>query len=224
MTPADLRFDVRVTRRAVVVIAAVSAVSPSIIAAIVSLFGQVGYAEFRTTLQHMPNWQTRPLEWPCPNPADWPAAPNLEWWAEGSGLSWTCAKYFDWEQVHDCLLRVDVVRSGWPFRSMMAWHRTDDREGRVIVTPTNGVELSAISQLPPMHRDTSVVEPRVLPLRVIPAGYAIDAGIAFVALYVPTAALGALRARRRRWRGACAACGYDLAGVARCPECGTVAT
>jgi hypothetical protein len=42
------------------------------------------------------------------------------------------------------------------------------------------------------------------------------------ALVLPTsAAVGAVRRRRRRVRGCCTACGYDLRGSpGRCPECG----
>lgn len=74
---------------------------------------------------------------------------------------------------------------------------------------------------------------RALPLRVIPSGFMINAvvfGVAWWIFFI--GARWAWRVERqgirsrimglRARRGACRACGHPLAGLARCPECGTV--
>ncbi|MEZ6241932.1 MAG: hypothetical protein R3B57_02715 [Phycisphaerales bacterium] len=62
-------------------------------------------------------------------------------------------------------------------------------------------------------------------LELVPVwpGFAIDAafyaGVCWVLLFAPGVAIR----WRRRQRGRCPACGYDLAGLESCPECGGAA-
>lgn len=59
-----------------------------------------------------------------------------------------------------------------------------------------------------------------LPLRPIWPGFAVNAVFYAGVCWLLLAAPGDIRRWRRRRRGACAACGYDLAGLEACPECG----
>ena len=63
----------------------------------------------------------------------------------------------------------------------------------------------------------------VLPFRPLWPGFALDSafygGLTFLVWTGP----GFLRRRARRRRGRCIACGYDLRGLAACPECGDAA-
>ncbi|MEZ6241931.1 MAG: hypothetical protein R3B57_02710 [Phycisphaerales bacterium] len=60
----------------------------------------------------------------------------------------------------------------------------------------------------------------LLPLRPIWPGFAIDAVFYAGVCWVMLAAPGVVVRWRRRRRGRCPACGYDLAGLDACPECG----
>ncbi len=66
--------------------------------------------------------------------------------------------------------------------------------------------------------------PQHLPLKPIPAGFAINTLFYAVILWLLFAAPFALRRRRRITRGLCSKCGYDLRGSPTqgnvCPECG----
>src|SRR5690606_3119238 len=61
-----------------------------------------------------------------------------------------------------------------------------------------------------------------LPMRPIPACFVADVMLYAGAWYLLLRGIPALRRWRRRRRGRCEACGYDLAGVPGgvCPECG----
>lgn len=65
-------------------------------------------------------------------------------------------------------------------------------------------------------------DPWVLPYRPIWSGLLIDTAVFTVLWMLVFLVPIALVRRRRRRRGACVACGYDLAGTTgdRCPECG----
>ncbi len=64
--------------------------------------------------------------------------------------------------------------------------------------------------------------PRILPLRPIWPGFAINTAFYAATLWLPIRGPFALRRHIRRKRGLCVACGYDLRGnlLAGCPECG----
>jgi len=61
------------------------------------------------------------------------------------------------------------------------------------------------------------------PLPIVPLwrGFAINSLVFALMLFAPLMLVPALRSVRRGRRGRCLECGYDLAGLAKCPECGT---
>jgi hypothetical protein len=100
------------------------------------------------------------------------------------------------------------LAAGWPFLAFsMDWDTSRPHEFR------GGT----------VHSSVATGRLRFLPWRPIPLGFALDALI--YAACIAALAAGVrlfVRARRQR-RGACAACGYDLRGLAAgaaCPECG----
>jgi hypothetical protein len=62
---------------------------------------------------------------------------------------------------------------------------------------------------------------RHLPLRPVLAPFIANAAIYAAASFLLLSALAAIRQSRRRARGLCPHCGYGVAGLPRCPECGT---
>ena len=66
--------------------------------------------------------------------------------------------------------------------------------------------------------------PRLLPLRPVWTGLVVDTLLYATAAFASLTLAAWLLERRRRRRGRCRACGYDLRGIeGRCPECGAEA-
>lgn len=59
-----------------------------------------------------------------------------------------------------------------------------------------------------------------LPFMVLPLGLLTNSMIYAIALGVATAAWRGIKARKRRSRGCCVTCGYEVKTLHRCPECG----
>lgn len=106
-----------------------------------------------------------------------------------------------------------VYQSGYPMRSLVAaeaWRR-DEMGG-----------ITWVSR--PLARTLGFGQPGrswCMPLRPLWKGMAVNAGVVALAVWVAWAGLLSVRERRRAGLGLCSACGYDLRGIARCPECGT---
>ena len=110
-----------------------------------------------------------------------------------------------------------IWMAGWPYAALTGdglWSRVASGEIRQVQV-TTGIQISS----------EKATEPRVLPLRPILPGFAINT--LFYAAVLWTLTLGPFAARRiiRRKRGRCAKCGYDLRAAEHdaCPECGAEA-
>jgi hypothetical protein len=101
---------------------------------------------------------------------------------------------------------------GWPFLAL--WCQFDYNWDRRRTSAIGALALSPTS--------TPLADFRALPLRPIPRGLLLDTALyaAAWALLLTLAATRPLRRIRRRARGHCPACGYDLASLPACPECG----
>lgn len=124
---------------------------------------------------------------------------------------------------------------GWPLRCVMYawdgpnWQLARPRQQIIIagqprvvpVTPPKPVKSAGLYVFPehiPLLGGTSIV--------TTPVWFGLAVNSAFYGFMVWLALFGtlALVRRRRRKRGQCDACGYDLAGLTLCPECGTPCT
>ncbi len=130
------------------------------------------------------------------------------------------------------------VRAGWPMQSLSG-ERFDRRALSRNSIPS--VPGFSIGLAPPAIADQDCEEvwavparfnvmsradrARVLPLRPIWPGFAINTVFYAAILWMLFAAPFALRRRLRIKRGLCPACGYDLrgSGASVCPECGKAA-
>ena len=115
-------------------------------------------------------------------------------------------------------------RSGWPVQSLCGGGYSDGSGRPRWIPPTACVQwLFAIPVTQTIQGfDGNFV--RVLPCCPIWPGFAINTIFYAAILWLLWAAPGAIRRLRRKQRGQCIHCGYDLRGLADqttcCPECG----
>ena len=107
---------------------------------------------------------------------------------------------------------------GWPMRALWC------EEEAWLESAGNRTRLGASggAALPDWGPRSRFGYPRVLPLRPIWIGFAVNTILYWLILLCPAWALIALRRHIRRHRGRCLKCGYNLRGEfdAACPECG----
>lgn len=115
---------------------------------------------------------------------------------------------------------------GWPMPAMWwALEAAPNPYGYWPLEAMNGLVISKTWQGP--VREYPGDKPFVLPLLPAGLGFLVDAAFYGVLWTIPLLAIPAWRRARRRSRGLCPLCGYDLKGAgpgAPCPECGPVVT
>jgi hypothetical protein len=109
--------------------------------------------------------------------------------------------------------------SGWPMRCLSSSHI-----GGVVTPPTVNLAQTGwtTSWGIPIRRsrDPQLMPPRSIPLRPLPLGLLVCTLAWSPVGFALIVGGGRLRARLRKRRGLCTACGYNITGVTRCPECG----
>jgi hypothetical protein len=109
--------------------------------------------------------------------------------------------------------------SGWTFPAFWGWSKSDRRSG--IVNETGG--LVKVRMLRSENKKIDYID---LPYLPDWSGLAANTALFSLAWWGVIAGSGALWRGRRRRRGLCQACGYDLHGLpmeqkGKCPECGS---
>jgi hypothetical protein len=140
----------------------------------------------------------------------------------GFGIVIRCA----WHQPR-LYLAASTIEAGWPFKSMWTWERyvghvTDSRLDR---TERRGLLVPQWFPIPYQGRGESF-QRRALPVLLRWPGFFLDTVLYALPWWALLATPGAIKRWRRKRRGACLACGYDLRGLgdaAACPECGRAA-
>jgi hypothetical protein len=153
--------------------------------------------------------------WPFEVPKDWPARGQPDWYAAAPGVS-----IEQWSLRTTVLHEAAWVKAGWPSRALGA-----SRGRRVSLTPFEELYferglLNPSSSDPFRRSDFEwLMRPRFA-LHILWPGFLVDTafwgGAAFLVWSVP----GFVRRGVRRRRGRCVRCGYELKGLAVCPECG----
>lgn len=167
------------------------------------------------------------IAWLKPVPVDWPAAANswsrVEWWNCTIDDQMVVPVRTPGDRVERHVfgsLWVRIVSWGWPRASLgVVWMRkepiTMDAEGmpRRERGVRGGLPMPAQFQRGPWANR--------LPIMPMWPGFAVNtflyAVISGAVLFGP----GATKRALRRRRGLCLKCGYDVAGLQACPECGT---
>lgn len=164
----------------------------------------------------------RTQSWPVRVPGYWPAVPDRHW-VEGSrfrhehiahhGEMW---RDRDVSPMEGNQFTVIAVTSGWPMRALSKqyWHeRTDGAYRRWI---TGGLRLPEWTWR--WQGRNAYGTPIVS--RPLWGGFAVNTLFFGFLAWVFVATSGQMWRWRRRRRGLCVKCGYDVSGLARCPECG----
>jgi len=114
--------------------------------------------------------------------------------------------------------------TGWPQLTMASFGFLESHGIRIELASQSGLALDQWTE--------SFETPRIIPLRPIWPGFAINTLFYAAVCWMLFAVPGVLRRKRRRRRGRCVHCGYDLRGHASadptapsepstaCPECG----
>lgn len=114
---------------------------------------------------------------------------------------------------------LDRYEIGWPWKVMTAVGPLDNRPG-----PTSGAaQWYARGIGLPAFEPLGMKPDRTLPLRPIWSAFTLMFFAWLVVLLLGVKAIkapGRVRRRRRVRLGRCLACGYDITGSDRCPECG----
>lgn len=181
-------------------------------------------------------WEVVDDPWPQELQGRWPGPVPQEWREQPSGIvvhpqrrfsTWSVA--WDWQSFQgrgdDWYYELNVWRMGWPLRSLGSYRHAEKHilgvsYGEIRDTAWrpawNLAWLKGYVQRPVWAGDP----PRVWPLYPIASGFALNTVIYAAALAGVWWAAGWAKRWRRRRRGLCERCGYEVAGLAICPECG----
>lgn len=152
---------------------------------------------------------------PFPKPPPWDAVTPRWAWEELAPV----LRYVPYRQNELAVRTIDAA--GWPMRALWRVESAEHlMDGHSIRTAKGGLVLVSIRP-----KVLGSGGPVMVPIRPLRVGMAVDAaifsGLWAVVLFGPSV----VRRASRRIRGRCAACGYDLGGLASgstCPECGRV--
>lgn len=182
---------------------------------------------FRGGALHVRYADGRPLDAPIVVPKGWDVAT----WRELHGLGLRMDMVSEREWVGSSLIlslnggpqrTVTHYRAGFPFLALRWLGEGSDVPEQNTTGIARAWWMGIDAGLPVRAGGVprSGIVPR-LPIRPAWPGFALDTLLFGAAAGGVMLAAGAARSGRRRRRGLCVACGYDVVGLAVCPECGT---
>ena len=161
---------------------------------------------YRSTFKSVTEWSAWDVVRPGNTSGGNIALESLPYWS--SALSWD----------HSIADQSWEIATGWPMRAMFSVLEDKPHNIPYGVSP---FEARSGLQLEP-RLTAHGPEPRVLPLRIIPLGFAVNTALAAVLWWLLLLAFPTTRRFLRHRRGACLKCGYGPlpSPDARCSECG----
>jgi hypothetical protein len=123
------------------------------------------------------------------------------------------------ESATEVFFQVHWVEAGWPVSALRGgsgtWRKGNTEYGTSFQT--------AVALPSEWAKWDYFFGALLLPAVPTPVGFALDTAFYAAIAFTLWCAPGVVRRRRRRARGLCPACGYDLKGAptATCPECGS---
>jgi len=182
---------------------------------------------FRGGALHVRYADGRPLDAPILVPEGW----DIATWRELHGVGLRMDMVSEREWVGSSLIlslnggpqrTVTHYRAGFPFLALTWVGEGSDVPEQ---NPTGvarawwmGIDVGWAARAGGVPR--SGIEPR-LPVRPAWPGFALNTLVYGAAALGVITSVGGIRRSRRRRRGLCVRCGYDVGGLAVCPECGT---
>jgi len=112
-----------------------------------------------------------------------------------------------------------AIRTGWPARSMEGWGLYDDTSKREVNYWSFGHPARLRPRWLEQHMPGGTF-PAQFPLRPLGFGLVVNTLFYGILIWLTGFGFSSLKRARRRRRGRCAWCGYELRGLERCPECG----
>jgi hypothetical protein len=158
-----------------------------------------------------------PTRWPIRECDAWPPPTYKRWLSQGPASALVQVSH-DPPGTPGTSGLTSLIRlsAGWPTCALASYDTISIGHADAELSPwRRGLQIP--ERLVHEHR---LQLPRRFPLWPLWPGFAVDtasyAGLSWVVLFGPFA----FRRWRRGRRGGCARCGYDLAGLDACPECG----
>ncbi len=157
------------------------------------------------------------VSWLIEQPKDWPECAN----AYSISSSKTCKEIFQTSssENYNTLASVEYYGFGWPMLSMDWVSAYSSLEGDSVRNDNPNIISAGIvmpSGLPSHYRGR-------LPLRPIFPGFYINTILWAVLVWLTILGPGQFKRWNRKRLGKCIACGYEIADLATCPECGSTA-
>lgn len=162
-----------------------------------------------------------PAKWPGAVPDGWPS-PNGAYRWPGWGYRFECvySTYLGRGPNGKQMVlgrALPHVRVGWPLRCLdLSWIEEEDMS--TVFTP--GLAGLFVNGIPSPIETRHVADRDRLPIRPMAMGFGADAVFYALLAWLPFGAFVGMRTVIRARAGRCLTCGYQLADLAQCPECG----
>lgn len=158
-------------------------------------------------------------QWPAPVPANWPACrENVRWRGVGMEREQASEQNAISSRLPVYFVTRDVL--GWPIGTMESVRREYLPLSGAGAIRVEAVEFGSGIRV---HRGSGPAAfDSFLPLRPLPVGFTANVLLHTLVVFGVLSILARWRASLRRRVGQCAACGYELAGLRTCAECGKV--